>query len=216
MTKAGKVLRVILIFVLGFFVGERVEWHIYHPHVSQISDTTEDSNVKLPYEYPSVPYTLGVPPPSQVEVGPYTYRIEFRDSKLMEKHFHDLGWSFGAQQIIIVDAGLTGNRVRETVLHELMHACQDAKDRDGVEEPMTADEFIERTAPTLIEVLQRNPQLVEWLTQPELHPEFHTGTSKEWRKYLEEHPSTFDIQPDGTGAAWIDEKGNLHLEGRPQ
>lgn len=139
---------------------------VHHRRLSAAKDDSFDSGAAL-LDYPDV--EVRDAPPSPIKVGPYEYTIHFRPERAMDL-FGYLAITFTTKQVILVSAGMAGGHLRETVLHEIMHTCQNIKDRMGVDGldsdgTMTADEFIERTAPELLEVLKDNPELVKWLTK---------------------------------------------------
>lgn len=100
------------------------------------------------------------PPPSKIIVGPYAYKIYWRSSASMGNSY---GITWTKTSSIYVDSGLSKGQLRETVLHELFHACQTVGSFYG--NNSSADGFIESTAPTLIQILRDNPDLVRWLQE---------------------------------------------------
>lgn len=117
-----------------------------------------------PFNFPKAASADG--PPSPIKIGPYYYRVEFRRGIDMQR-FDLRGITYSDKQLILVSDDLVSGHLRECVLHEVMHACQDIKDRMSVDgNTMDADTFIERTAPTLLEVMKDNPKLVEWFQAP--------------------------------------------------
>lgn len=139
---------------------------VHHRRFSAAKDDSFDSGDAI-LDYPDV--TERDAPPSPIKVGPYEYTIRFRPERAMNL-FGYLAVTFTTKQVMLVSAGMAPGHLRETVLHEIMHTCQNIKDRmavDGIEGDgtMTADEFIERTAPELLGVLRDNPELVKWLVK---------------------------------------------------
>lgn len=152
------------LLVLGVGLGY-LALRLHKKHSTLSDDSLEGGYALL--DYPDVDSRDA--PPSPIKVGPYEYTVHFRPERAMDM-FGYLAITFTTKQVILVSAGMAGGHLRETVLHEIMHACQNIKDRmavDGIEGDgtMSADEFIERTAPQLLEVLKDNPALVAWLVK---------------------------------------------------
>ena len=104
------------------------------------------------------------PMPQTVKVGPHTYSVIRKSAAGMSGN---LGHCDGNALIIWVRQRLRKSKAREIFLHEILHACTYASFScvysEG--ENHTGEEFVRAVAPTLLEVLQDNPELVEYLTQ---------------------------------------------------
>ena len=61
---------------------------------------------------------------------------------------------------ITVDPNQAPSQVRETLLHELLHACSQEAGMDETQEEQT----VNAQAPRLLAALRDNPDLVAWLT----------------------------------------------------
>ena len=97
--------------------------------------------------------------PSSVKVGPHTYPIIRRPKTEMK----DLGLcSWDAVQISI-RARLKKSKAREVLLHEVLHAC--SYPTMASVQNKTDEEFVDVVAPLLLQVLQDNSDLVEYLTK---------------------------------------------------
>ncbi len=96
--------------------------------------------------------------PRQVRVGPYRYRITDRKSG------PNLGECETDKLEIHVQVGLPLDNERETLFHELLHACcahSGLTQRLGED---TEEDVIRSLSPVLLDVLLRNRALVAYLT----------------------------------------------------
>lgn len=96
-----------------------------------------------------------------VKVGPHSYAIR-TDRRASD----DYGETFLDRCEIVVSSKQGPSQRRETVLHEILHACSSltglrVEMGEGWDESMCT-----RMAPVLLDVLRRNPRLVEFLTEP--------------------------------------------------
>jgi hypothetical protein len=97
--------------------------------------------------------------PRTVKVAAHTYTI-LRKSKTQLPN--DVGMcDFDALQIWVRER-LKKSVARETLLHELCHACTYPSFIDAT---VTDERFIEALSPVLLQVLQDNPELLEYLTK---------------------------------------------------
>jgi Zn-dependent peptidase ImmA (M78 family) len=55
---------------------------------------------------------------------------------------------------------------RDTIVHELLHACFDQNIRNYEKKKFTEEESVRRVTPKLLKVIRDNPELMEYLTQP--------------------------------------------------
>jgi len=98
--------------------------------------------------------------PASVKVGPHWYKILRKPKKLMPD---DLG-SFDSTTLQIwVRQRLRKSKAAEILLHECLHACLHSV-ANGVSQNEEED-FVGGTSPVLLQVLQDNPELVEYLTK---------------------------------------------------
>lgn len=95
--------------------------------------------------------------PVTVKVGPHVYTVR----RTTTAQSPDLGNCSYDSLSIGVRQRLRKSKAQEVLLHEILHACTYpsfcAKDQ------ATDEEFVEATAPTLLQVLRDNPELVEYL-----------------------------------------------------
>lgn len=104
------------------------------------------------------------PPPSPIVVGPYIYRISYRDAKTMPSYE---GQTYHDSEVILLRRDLGPGELRETLFHELEH-CAMYIGTSGEEYVLIGrktDAMIEANAPVMVEVLRDNPALVRWLTR---------------------------------------------------
>ena len=100
-------------------------------------------------------------PPRTVRVGPHVYSVSTEQRN---------GDDYGETQIDRCEIRLAAkqgpSQLRETLLHEALHACtalaglrvEWGEDRD--------ESCVTRLAPILLDVLRRNPRLIEFLVEP--------------------------------------------------
>jgi hypothetical protein len=102
------------------------------------------------------------PLPKEVEVGPYVYTIAHGDVTTRRQLGGDHGETDHSELIIKINERATGV-VRETLVHELLHALSDLA---GLQEQYGAEadeQWCRRIAPWLLDTLRRNPNLVDFL-----------------------------------------------------
>jgi hypothetical protein len=98
--------------------------------------------------------------PATVKVGPHVYTILRKSKTQMPK---DWGSCDNGRLQIWVRQRLRKSKAREILVHELMHAglhsVTNGPSRNEEED------FVEALSPVLLQVLQDNPELVEYLTK---------------------------------------------------
>jgi hypothetical protein len=105
--------------------------------------------------------------PETVQVGPFIYSVKV-DRQVMAIVDGSGQWGGDSLEIWMSDAPHPV-RVKETLLHESLHALwhlvglnepypQEEKDSPG-------EDIINRLAPALLSLLRDNPELVEWLQE---------------------------------------------------
>lgn len=147
---------IFLLFVLMVFLFVVVR-HISNPGPPvRLVDVPEDPDPT--YEYAAAPANA---PPSVIVVGAFHWRVRYVD--FQEDFF---GRTSPSHLEIDIDPSLPLDQLKETVLHEVMHACLFVGNSGSSPGKLVDDDaYIESSAPTLLEVLEQNPQLVAWLTQ---------------------------------------------------
>lgn len=107
--------------------------------------------------------------PTKVVVGPHPYRIVYSDSRVVRLS-DDTDSSYGEcdtkQALITIDPGQSSTMIRDTVIHEILHA---AMSLIGVGEDPGIDRDAEerivlRLSPVLLQLV-RDKRLVAWLQE---------------------------------------------------
>lgn len=96
--------------------------------------------------------------PKSIKVGAHVYTV-LRKSKGQMSGVGECDFD-GTQ--ILVRKRLKKSVAKETLLHELLHACIYPSFND---KSTTDEEFVLALAPVLLQVIQDNPDLLEYLTQ---------------------------------------------------
>ena len=109
-------------------------------------------------------------PPARVVVGDHTYRVVV-DTRRCEQADVTYGATFPSRTEIVVSPAQASSQLRDTVLHELLHAiCDDvglSDYRDAPKDSVLSQEVEERVVraltPAVLALLRRNPRLVTYL-----------------------------------------------------
>ena len=101
------------------------------------------------------------PMPKSIKVGPHVYTI-IRKSK-SEMPEESLGFCDTTPLQLFIRKRLRKSKAKEICLHEVLHTCTYPMLAD--EKKHTEEEFIEAVTPVLLQVIQDNPELLEYLTQ---------------------------------------------------
>lgn len=105
--------------------------------------------------------------PVAITVGPHCYAVVLDEAALIALAANEaeliLGNCDTKACVITLDPSAAKSQVRETLIHEVLHAVTAltaiAGDLGEVEESV-----VTRLAPALLEVLRKNPDLVDYLT----------------------------------------------------
>lgn len=107
-------------------------------------------------------------PPKHVQIGPYRYRLVLDRAAIDrigasdgERH---LGSCDHDQLVVTVDPDLAPDCVRETTLHELLHACFALIGASDALSHEQEESVVRRLSPVLYGALRANEGLVLWLT----------------------------------------------------
>jgi len=102
--------------------------------------------------------------PPSVKVGAHVYSVRVKPAAQMTRTDGraDTGYCRFDQLEILVKRGQRRSKAQEALLHEVEHACCYP---DLIGKRMTDEQFIEHTAPALLQVLKDNPELVAYLTK---------------------------------------------------
>ncbi len=102
-------------------------------------------------------------PPTTVKVGPHIYKIaRLSKSKMPKVDGDQLSGccDFDGLQISL-EKSLPVSRSKECLLHEILHACNLLGGTSF--KTMEEEDFVDKLSPHLLQVLQQNPDLVEYL-----------------------------------------------------
>ena|ERR1700677_2215579 len=98
--------------------------------------------------------------PAAVKVGPHVYKVLRKSKSQMPD---DLGSCDCSLLQIWVRQRLRKSKAQEIFLHEALHACLHSVANGGSKNE--EEDFVEALSPVLLQVLQDNPELVEYLTK---------------------------------------------------
>ena len=102
--------------------------------------------------------------PANVHIGPFTFNVVFS-----EPRDHTESEEYGHTEIkkceIWIDATCAESIQRETLMHELIHACFLVSELSE-ERRYRPERYIRATSPTLLDTLRRNPVLKTYLLAP--------------------------------------------------
>lgn len=105
--------------------------------------------------------------PSKVQVGPFTYTVSSNEAEMAAAVREDRKEMFGRTDHvalhIILEPSQSEARMRDTVLHEVLHTLTTLTGLD-IELGQDEEGAVNRLAPALLDVLRRNPALVDYLT----------------------------------------------------
>lgn len=105
--------------------------------------------------------------PKHVTVGPFRFTVTLdenaclRDSVNQGESAHNFGLMLPLQQKIVVNPVQGDDMKRDTILHEVLHAILMGA---GLEDELE-ERIVSTISPALLDTLQRNPDLVTFLTQ---------------------------------------------------
>ena len=91
--------------------------------------------------------------PTTIKVGPHVYDVVRKTPN------GDHGLFDPATLKIGVKRGLKRSLAQDALLHEVLHSCVQP------DTPKEEEEFVTSVTPRLLQVMQDNPQLLEYLTQ---------------------------------------------------
>ena len=97
--------------------------------------------------------------PKTIKVGAHVYSVLRKTKTQMPD---DLGSCDVDTLQILIRQKIRKSVARETLLHELLHACTYPS---FLGKTLTDEDFVEAVAPVLLQVIQDNPDLLAYLTQ---------------------------------------------------
>ncbi len=106
--------------------------------------------------------------PRRIHVGPHIYSVVC-DAAAMAAECRDAGEDLVGRcshrtLTIHIEPDQARSQMRDTLLHEVLHAVANMTALDGEWGDEREEEVILRLAPALLDVLRRNPRLVAFLT----------------------------------------------------
>lgn len=112
---------------------------------------------------------MSVRPPTSVQVGHVRYAVVL-DGQFLDDADTVHGLCSIKHQRIVLHPEQGADQLRESTLHELMHAIirgnglGELSEGDAVLDPAREERVIASVAPILLDMLRRNPRLVAYLT----------------------------------------------------
>ena len=109
--------------------------------------------------------------PTDVRIGPFTWTIHVDDEMILAAEDAAGEGRFGitaprTHRILVATASRPEQAIRETVVHELLHAINvtySIKVPEYGDQGEKEETAVATLATPLLEVLQRNPMLLRWL-----------------------------------------------------
>lgn len=98
-------------------------------------------------------------PPGKVVVGPFTYTVVVDEGRIPSDLY---GACDKGHHIISLHPNQSAQRLRVTLVHELLHALCDVT---GVDDDKVEERVVTVLAPVLLGLLRGNPRLVKWLME---------------------------------------------------
>lgn len=99
--------------------------------------------------------------PPSIEVGPFTYLVRTDLAAQAElSNAESVGLTLADRCEILISLEQAPQRMRATLLHEVLHACADLA---GLEDDASEEEWASRLAPALLQVLTQNPRVLAYL-----------------------------------------------------
>lgn len=114
--------------------------------------------------------------PTRILIGGQPFSVEWQDQPGTRLHadstdYWDLGTTIIAEQKIVIRTLQADYQVRDTVLHEILHAilnltAQKDRFKDSLDDKKTPEEpIVSAVATAMLTVLRANPELVAWLIE---------------------------------------------------
>lgn len=97
--------------------------------------------------------------PKSIKVGAHVYSV-LRKPKVFTEELGEC--DFNTLQIFVKQR-LRKSKAKEILIHECLHACTHPSLNS--EKKWTDEDFVTAVAPVLLQVIQENPDLLEYLTQ---------------------------------------------------
>lgn len=115
--------------------------------------------------------------PTRIQIAGQPFAVEWENQNGKRLHedadgYWDLGTTAVYEQRLIIRTNQAEHQLRDTVLHEVIHALINMTGQRDRFKPNDASEkhpeepVVLAVATALLQVLRANPSLVEWLTEP--------------------------------------------------
>lgn len=98
--------------------------------------------------------------PARIICGPYRYAVHIDEQRVTESSVR--GTTNHLAGRIMIAGELCQEHRRKTLLHEVLHCCAIVTQERNAK--LTEEEWIGKMAAILLDTLQRNPELVAYLT----------------------------------------------------
>lgn len=102
-------------------------------------------------------------PPRKVYAGNHAYKVTVDKSGIVGDHAENRGSTQNETLSIVLDGRLARSHLRQTLLHEVLHAVWDQTALTATDVQDDQELVVQALAPVLLDVLCRNPSLVEFL-----------------------------------------------------
>ena len=105
--------------------------------------------------------------PARIKVASHVYAVVTGPvGATAARHAETRGSTIADDLTIVLAGDLPRSRQRETLLHEVLHACWDESALRSHEDACKLEELVVTAlSQTLVDVLRRNPKLVAFLTE---------------------------------------------------
>ena len=101
--------------------------------------------------------------PRRIKVGAFDYTVEHNPQALEDVGGDAALWN--AQLRIAVNKDQAPGYLRDSLLHELLHACYQQSGLYDPEKKEYEERVVSHMTPRILDVLRANPRLVAWLTE---------------------------------------------------
>ena len=103
--------------------------------------------------------------PTHVQIGPFTYSLEVSAERARDADI-TYGWTDVAHAALVFNPDQHDMQMRDTVLHEVLHAILDQLAvSKGLLDHEEEERLVHPLSTVLLDTLRRNPQLVAYLTR---------------------------------------------------
>lgn len=108
-------------------------------------------------------------PPTQVQVGPYRYRVVVSEAAINKACVDAQDGRYGQHDpqslTITLDPKMGGDMMASVLLHELEHACLFQVGAEEDLDKAQLERICNATGTMFLDILRRNPELVHYLTE---------------------------------------------------